>query len=384
MAAVPVTIAFHSLFCFHGSDESDSEPYLWSIGFTIDGRTITHTPDSPKLDGGPDFFFSPGSHGSIGGPMSTGSTRRIPPAVGRFDTTLQPIVLRAGGQTLEVPGWVGLIGILLEEDATSDVGADAAHAAINELVRVEMQEAVADVNLAGLGAEILQAMASGSDPRDAAKAIFEERIARLVERIQRYARSTAVDAIVSKLSFPSAIVEGADPDEFLGVSVNVYGEADLEQTDHTNRLEIIDRIAQPNVHPEASEFNYNLHGEAWRRVEKFSTPITDQVPAGRWQVTGINRQGRPGKQFIAHLGGVFPDGSPWLLTKGQVMDMLAAATHSFFVRGDSGVEVDVIIQPDPFNPHFPSLTTVADDDPSNNLGRLPRCPLAIDHIRPVD
>jgi hypothetical protein len=383
MLVVPITIALHTLFCFHGADEGDSEPYLWCIGFTIDGRTITHAPDSPKLSGAPDFFFSPGSHGNLGGPMSIGSTRRIPPSVGRFNTTLQPIVLNAGGRSLEVPGWVGLIGILLEEDATSDDGAEAAHAAINQLVRVEMQEAIEDINLAGLGAEILQATASGTSPQAAASAIFETRVDRLVNRIQRYAQSTAVEAIVSRLSFPSAIVEAADPDEFLGVSVNIYNEADLRQTDHTKHLEIADRIAQPNVHPEASDFNFNLHGAAWRRVEKFTTPITDQVPPGRWQVSGINRQGRPNRRFISHLGGRFADGSPWLLTKGAVMNMLGARTHTFFVRGETGREADVIIQPDPLNPLFPSVTTVGDDDPTNNLARLPQCPMVNTHLRPV-
>ena len=383
MPAVPIAIAFQRLFCFHGSDESDSEPYLWCIGFTLDGRTITHAPGARRLSGAADLFFSPGSHGSIGGPMSIGSTRTIPPAVGRFDTTLQPIVLTVAGQTLEVPGTAGLIGILLEEDATSNDGADAAHAAINDLVRIEIGEAVADIDLAGLAAEINDAVAAGTSAVAAATTFFDARMDRLVARIRRYARSTAVDAIVSNLSFPSAIVEGADPDEFLGVSVNIYSQADLDESDHHDRLEIADRIAQPNVHPEASDFNFNLHGQAWRRVERFSTPITDQVPPGRWQVTGVNRQGRPNRRFIAHLGGRFADGSPWLLTKGKVMDLLGAATHTFFVRGDSGVEADVIIQPDPLNPLFPSVTTTADNDPSNNLTRLPQCPLAIDHIRPI-
>lgn len=298
MPAVPIAIAFQRLFCFHGSDESDSEPYMWCIGFTLDGRTITHAPVARRLSGAADLFFSPGSHGSIGGPMSIGSTRTIPPAVGRFDTTLQPIVLTVAGQMLEVPGTAGLIGILLEEDATSNDGADAAHAAINDLVRIEIEEAVADIDLAGLAAEINDAVAAGTSAAAAATTFFDARMDRLVARIRRYARST-------------------------------------------------------------------------------------QVPPGRWQVTGVNRQGRPNRRFIAHLGGRFPDGSPWLLTKGKVMDLLGAATHTFFVRGDSGVEADVIIQPDPLNPLFPSVTTTADNDPSNNLTRLPQCPLAIDHIRPV-
>lgn len=384
MSAVPVAIALHNLFCFHGSDESDSEPYMWCIGFTLDGRTISHAADSTRLQGAADFFFSPGSHGSIGGPMSIGSTRNIPPGVGRFNTTLQPIVLNAGGRTLEVAGWLGLIAILLEEDATSDEGSNAAHEAINDLIRTEMQEAIKDFSLDGLLDEIIQAVAAGTAPEMIAKSIFDASMDHLVQRIQLHALSTAVAAIVSKLSFPSVIVEGADPDEFLGVSVNIFSQDDLDGTDHSNRLEIGDRITQPGVHPEASDFNFNLHGAAWRRVERSSTPITDQVPPGRWQVTGINRQGRPTKRFIAHLGGRLTDGSPWLLTKGQVMNMLSATTHIFFVRGDTGVEADVIIQPDPFNPLFPSVTTVADNDPTNNLGRLPQCPMANDHILPVD
>lgn len=384
MATVPVSVAFQRLFCFHGADESDSEPYLWTIGFTLDGRTITHSPNSPTLNGGAAYFFSPGSHGSIGGSMGIGTTRTIPRAVGRFDTTLQPIVLRAAGQTVEVPGWIGLIGMVLEEDSTSDAGAEAAHQAINNLVRTEIDEAVADINLAGLAAEIGQAVTAGVDPVVAARTVFEARVERLTDRIQRYARSTAVDAIVSNLSFPAAIVEGADPDGFMGVGIHVFSQQDLEHTEHDDRIEFTDTLAQAVPHLESSDFVYNLHGEAWQRIEVFWTPITDQVPSGRWQVTGIQRSGRPGKQFISHLGGQFADGSPWVLPKGLVMDLLVAGSHTFFVRGATGTEADVIIESEPINPYFPSLTTTPDSDPSNNLGTLPACPLSIRQTRPVD
>ncbi|QBR92937.1 hypothetical protein [Nocardioides euryhalodurans] len=381
--ATPVTVEFIRLFCYHGVDEDVSEPYLWVIGFTLDGRTITHTPDSPKLTGAPDYFFSPGSHDNIGGGMGIGSTRLLPPAVGTFATTLQPIVLNAGGQAVEVPGWIGLIGVLLEEDSTSDVGAEAAHQAINNLVRTEINEAVEDINLAGLGAEILAAVNAGTSPVAAATAIFTAKIDRLIARIERYAQSAAVNAIVSNLSFPAAIVEGADPDEFMGISVRIYGEPDLAATTHTERLEFTDMIVEPNMHPESSDFAYNLHGQAWQRIEVFWVPFTDQVPPGRWQVTGLQRSGRPGKQFISQLGGNFADGTPWVQTKGAVMDQLSVGSHSYFVRGASGVEADVIIEPEPLNPFFPSLTTTADDDPTNNLGSLPPCPLGTRHTRPV-
>jgi hypothetical protein len=66
------------------------------------------------------------------------------------------------------------------------------------------------------------------------------------------------------------------------------------------------------------------------------------------------------------------------------MDLLVAGSHTFFVKGATGAEADVIIEPEPVNPFFPSLTTTADSDPSNNLGLLPGCPLSTRHVQPVD
>jgi hypothetical protein len=146
MSTIKVAAALQTLFCYHGADEEESEPYLWTIMFTVDGRTITHTPDAPKLTGKPAFSFGPGSHGNLGGSINTDVTRHIPPAVGRFNTTLQPIELNAFGRTLEVPGQLGLIAILLEENSTSDEGAEAAHQAINDLVKIELEEAVVAAN----------------------------------------------------------------------------------------------------------------------------------------------------------------------------------------------------------------------------------------------
>jgi len=383
MDTIPVRIELQKLFCFHGDDESDSEPYLWTIVVTIDGGTITHTPGSPTLTGGPGYVFSPGSHGSIGGPVGIGANRRIPAAVGRVATTVQPILLSAAGQTVEVPGHVGLLAILLEEDSTSDEGAEAAHQAINALVRTELDEAVADINMIGLAAEVHAAVASGASVQDAARSVFMATVQRVVARIRRVAESVAVNAIVKKLSFPAAIVEAADPDNFQGIVTMFWSQDQLAATTHTHRLEIHERIQQPGVHPEASDFVYDLHGEAWQPIEEFWVPVTDHVPAGRWQVTGISRAGRPPKTFISALGGAFPDGSPWLLPKVGVMDLIAAGSHAFFVRGTSGVEADVVVDPNEDNPFFPFLTTKSDSDPSNNLANLPQAPLAIRHTRPA-
>ena len=205
----------------------------------------------------------------------------LPPSVGTFATTLQPIVLTAGGHSVDVPGWIGLIGVLLEEDSTSDVGAEAAHQAINTLVRTEIDEAVEDINLVGLGAEILAAVNAGTSPVAAANAIFTARVDRLVDRIQRYAQSVAVNAIVSNLSFPAAIVEGADPDEFMGISVHVYGEPDLAATTHADRLEFTDMIVEPNMHrrPRTSPTTSTVRPGSGSRCSGFRSP-TRCLPVG--------------------------------------------------------------------------------------------------------
>lgn len=382
MTTIPVRIRLEKLFCYHGDDESDSEPYLWVITVTIDGRTITHRPDAPSLDGAPGYVFSPGSHGSIGGSMGIGTTRTIPAAVGTINTTLQPILITAAGHQVEVPGQLALVAILLEEDMTSDEGAEAAHAKINEMIRVELNEAIADIDLDGVGAKIVRGLGQGRTPEEVAREYFAQRMTRVVNRLNRYAQDVAISAIVRALSFPAAIVEAADPDNFQGIVTRSWSQSEVEATTTSNRLEIHEPIWDRSAgHRESSDYNYNLHGEIWQPIEEYWVPVADTLPAGRWQVTGIQRTGR--KPFISTLGGVLPDGAPWAMGKGAVMDLIQAGTHTFFVRGESGIEATVVIDENQENPYFPFLATVADADPTNNLSRLPPCILAIRHTRPA-
>lgn len=383
MATIPIRIRLNKLFCFHGADESDSEPYMWVMVVTIDGRTITHRPDAPSFDGAPGFVFSPGSHGSIGRPMGIGSTRTLPAEVGHFDTTLQPIVITAAGHQIEVPGQLALIAILLEEDMTSDEGANAAHAKINDLIRVELSEAIADIDLDGVGAKILRGLGQGRKPEDVAREYFTERMTRVNNRINRYAQDVAVAAIVKALSFPAAIVEASDPDNFQGIVTRFWSQTQLEATTTHQRIDIGEQIWDHSAgRRESSDYNYNLHGQVWQPIEEFWVPVADTLPAGRWQITGIQRAGR--KPFIRTVGGALPDGAPWAMSKSKVMEAISAGTHTFFVRGQSGVEADVYIDENEDNRFFPYLATVSDNDPTNNLTKLPPCVVAIRHTRPAD
>ena len=37
MDAIDVIAQWQSLFCYHGADEDESDPYLWTIGVVFDG-----------------------------------------------------------------------------------------------------------------------------------------------------------------------------------------------------------------------------------------------------------------------------------------------------------------------------------------------------------
>jgi hypothetical protein len=277
MTTIPVRIRLEKLFCYHGDDESDSEPYLWVITVTIDGRTITHRPDAPSLDGAPGYVFSPGSHGSIGGSMGIGTTRTIPAAVGTINTTLQPILITAAGHQVEVPGQLALVAILLEEDMTSDEGAEAAHAKINEMIRVELNEAIADIDLDGVGAKIVRGLGQGRTPEEVAREYFAQRMTRVVNRLNRYAQDVAISAIVRALSFPAAIVEAADPDNFQGIVTRSWSSRNRSRHHQLGRrvLEAATRSSSP-------------------------TPRAPHHPVGRRVRQGRRGAGRRGRQAPGH------------------------------------------------------------------------------------
>jgi hypothetical protein len=170
--AIDVIAQSHSLFCYHGADEDESDPYLWTIGVVFGGATITHQPDSPTLTGAPACHFSPGSHGNLGGSVGIGGSLTIPPEVGRFETTLQPIELNIAGTTHPVPGALVLVAILNEANGNTDDSVAAGHRAINELVQTQMAQFVAGLNLADVFAAATKAQQAGMDLFAAIESVF--------------------------------------------------------------------------------------------------------------------------------------------------------------------------------------------------------------------
>ncbi len=134
----------------HCSDEGDgwgsAEPYLWTVFFKIDGETVALT-ESLKLSGTATVIGTPGSHGNLGdSDVDAGDDVTIPDAIGEWSPFLSPIPVPESLQPLvgdDLPGVVGVVCVLMEEDNVTDDGAEAGHAALNSAVMGALTDIIA-------------------------------------------------------------------------------------------------------------------------------------------------------------------------------------------------------------------------------------------------
>jgi hypothetical protein len=111
-----------------------------------------------NLDGTPQYFFSPGSHGNLNSDISTGGTLEIPDAVGTWVTTLEPITITLSGTTVDVPGLIGVIYVLMDEHDTPDSDVDAGHQAFNTMVSSQFNQFISGIELDAVGVEVQDVM----------------------------------------------------------------------------------------------------------------------------------------------------------------------------------------------------------------------------------
>ncbi len=116
-----------------------SKPYLWVIFFKVDGEGMRITKDF-RLSGEATFKFSPGSHGNLkAGNVTEGQRIRIPKEVGSWGTSLKPMTVPYFEQSI-VPGFMGVLTVLLTQDNVSNTGMEAGHRALNKHVSESVNE----------------------------------------------------------------------------------------------------------------------------------------------------------------------------------------------------------------------------------------------------
>jgi hypothetical protein len=145
-------ITLNPLDCHdEGDGIGDAEPYLWTIFFKCDGSSLMVS-DAGKIEGSAVIFPTPGSHGNLHrDDVDAGDTVFIPAELGLFANSVIPIPVAPSLQPVlgeDVPGFFGVVVVLMEEDNVTDDGAEAGHQALNGAI----QSAI-DKVLQSLGAD---------------------------------------------------------------------------------------------------------------------------------------------------------------------------------------------------------------------------------------
>ena len=143
------SITLNSIRCI---DDADSwglgEPYFWIVSFKIGGEEIRQSQkDQFRLEGVPIFTFSQGSHGNIGGPMDVGDVRLIPGTVGSLNSEISPLEFDILGNHIIIPGFIGLVTVLMEEENLTNKEAESGHQAINRLIVYRINKLLRELDL---------------------------------------------------------------------------------------------------------------------------------------------------------------------------------------------------------------------------------------------
>lgn len=134
------TINLNPLDCHdEGDGIGDAEPYLWTIFFKCDGSTLSVS-DAGRIEGSAVTFPTPGSHGNLNDEdVDAGDSVFIPSELGSFGDSVIPIPVALAIQPIlgqeDLPGFFGVVIVLMEEDNVTDAGAEAGHAALNTAVQ---------------------------------------------------------------------------------------------------------------------------------------------------------------------------------------------------------------------------------------------------------
>jgi uncharacterized protein DUF3892 len=369
-----VDVSVYSLFCFQGEDNEESEPYLWTIMFAIDGSTIKQ--NGTKLAGSPQFFFGPGSHGNIGSGTVSGVTQHIPPAIGRWELEMDPITISLLGTTVQIPGVIAVVGRLFEENLTPNSAMEAGHQALNQFAQSTLQDFVDGINLIELAADVQDKISKGMTAQDAAVQVFTEKFAPAKKILQSFAEPVAFEAIAKNLGFWGALGQAIDGDTPIDGMQHFWSMDDLASTENNAPIDFTDRLGTVD----RGSSVYNLHGMIWQGINVTWVPAVSTLSPGRYQVTGADFERGEFARWMSHFGGSFTDGSPWRIERAKGVDYINSGQYSFFLHGSDGSEAEVYVEAhDPHVGH-PYLKTQPDSSKEDNLVSLPRCVAFVKHI----
>lgn len=215
-----VDLNLTSLRCVQPEDSED-EPYLWTFFFTLDGSTVRQPmPGVMQLVGNVTITAGHGAHGNLGvSDVVPPRNVPIPANVGHHSTTLRPIRLRVGNDTIVIPGRLVAFCVLMEEDATDDDSILKAHGALRNFLETEWNTFLATgINqqalLSAMGT-VRQANPQLGD-REAVLAAVQLLIDGFVDGLEDRAAEVVEDTVIDDSSVFELIANFVDADDSMG------------------------------------------------------------------------------------------------------------------------------------------------------------------------
>jgi hypothetical protein len=231
--------ALQNLHCITPTDPSGTdEPYLWIFHVVADGATVRQRLDDPlRLSANIVVHTGSGRPGNLNeAKASSAANIHIPEPVGRYQSSVKPIVLDLpfGTPPLKVfiPGRLVIICAAIDEEA---VPRDAMEAAFNA-VKMHVQSRLNDFFNSMSMTDFATPLTDPTDPIGAASDLFNERLATVISQISdeapTIADNTATDWVWDHLDWnPISWFDGVaallDKDEPIGNHTFTLDEAGI-------------------------------------------------------------------------------------------------------------------------------------------------------------
>lgn len=359
---------FASLEQIRCIDEADGwgkgEPYLWTIFIKLGGDEIRQSSNDPdRLVGTPYYAFGQGSHGNIGGGMDANDTREIPSIVGSFGASICTIELELLGNLIEIPGVIGVIAVLMEEDNISDDGAEAGHQALNQLVVSKVNSFISNLNLSDIFIEAFT-LVQGTNKSIEAGAIevLKNKFEELKNQLINDGKSVIKNAIKGEQNIFENLWSWINGDDFVDSKMFLFTMNEL--IDNNNEAEISERFKE-------GDGDYVITGKI-----TMTSPI---IPIGRLP-NGIDRlevkaisiaySYHHDVDYITYVGGE-ENGEPWILHKYVGAKLIQKGIKSFYVKAKDGSETEILAAEHPES-HSLFMRTSPNDTTEDNLLSLPK------------
>ena len=324
----PVKVTLSNIHCYDEGDSIGSaEPYLWTVFFKIDGDTA-HVNTGMFLEGTATVVATPGNHGDLGpGGVDGGEDVPIPPELGEFSTILTPIPVD-GNTTTNLPGVVGCVVILLEQDSTPDHAVATGHQTLNDAVQQALNDLIPTLHL------------GHTSPSD-------DDIKKLTDKIGKQVE----DAISDQVSIWDWLKVLGNMDDKIGSAVFYKSQSDILSA-------LMDGIA--------IEQEWENEGD-WKIMGRIGAVI-DAL-----QISWVHKpSGNAEAHHIEFVGGVVK-GQPWQLPTKDVIRWIEAGTP-FHVLGNDGSHSEVGVYKhwvSTANPTGLYIATNRDGSKADNLLSLP-------------